>query len=524
MSSVFPAVRDPLIGVSNAGAWIPWDQYSQTTFTPGGVDAQPQKLIGANTGTNSLYSLAQQYGFDTGPNSWTNQFLKDNPSAGQASQTLDPVDISTPRQAAAAAYLQQMGLTPKIAEQGSNVFTGLFDQGGNLVNYGKNDLGDMARSDLRGVASVLAMAGGAYGFGLGGAGAGAGAAGGGGTGMADWFAAGSGGMGGVGAGAAGTTGAGSMAGFDLSSMFSGGSSWLNPSTLSAGMNLAGGLFGANAAKEAAQIQADASRYAADQNAAMMAPYTDAAKAIMPKLTAAAQDIKPFTLADALTSPAEQYAQQQAMQATENSAAARGGLLGGNTQQALQTNAANIASQFENQAFNQYWGNIQNQLAPMESVARLTANPMQSVAETNANAILAGAGAQAGGVVGSANAWGNALSNTGNQAMQMYYMNQLFGNRAANNPATYMNLGGSLSPNSLYQYGADLSGALESDIRLKTDIEQIGVRPDGLKVYKFRYKKGGPEQVGLMAQEVMAVYPLAVSVNDAGYLMVDYSKV
>lgn len=69
------------------------------------------------------------------------------------------------------------------------------------------------------------------------------------------------------------------------------------------------------------------------------------------------------------------------------------------------------------------------------------------------------------------------------------------------------------------FGAGLS--LFSDIRLKTDISEIGSTPAGQPVYSYRYAWGGPVQIGVMAHES----PLeAVSVHDSGFLMVDYSKV
>lgn len=68
-----------------------------------------------------------------------------------------------------------------------------------------------------------------------------------------------------------------------------------------------------------------------------------------------------------------------------------------------------------------------------------------------------------------------------------------------------------------QYGPALS-----DIRAKEDIERVGVLDNGLPVYRFRYKSGGPMQIGLMAQDVEAVNPGAVIEKD-GFKHVDYSK-
>ena len=70
--------------------------------------------------------------------------------------------------------------------------------------------------------------------------------------------------------------------------------------------------------------------------------------------------------------------------------------------------------------------------------------------------------------------------------------------------------------------AALAGSF-SDIRLKTDITRIGLSPKGYPWYRFRYIWGGPLQEGVMAQEVQAIDPSAVT-TIGGFLAVDYSKV
>jgi hypothetical protein len=63
----------------------------------------------------------------------------------------------------------------------------------------------------------------------------------------------------------------------------------------------------------------------------------------------------------------------------------------------------------------------------------------------------------------------------------------------------------------------------SDRRLKRDVEAVGKGAHGLPVYNFRYRWGGPVQVGYMADEVAAVRPDAVTVTPSGFLAVDYGK-
>jgi hypothetical protein len=63
--------------------------------------------------------------------------------------------------------------------------------------------------------------------------------------------------------------------------------------------------------------------------------------------------------------------------------------------------------------------------------------------------------------------------------------------------------------------------MASDERLKKDVKKVGERPDGIGVYEYRYKAGGPKQLGVLAQEVRKVRPDAVRKTSDGYLAVDY---
>ena len=69
------------------------------------------------------------------------------------------------------------------------------------------------------------------------------------------------------------------------------------------------------------------------------------------------------------------------------------------------------------------------------------------------------------------------------------------------------------------------GTKTSDRRLKTDIKPLGALHDGLTVYSYRYKSGGPVQVGVMADEVAILRPQAYIKGGAGdgFDAVDYTK-
>lgn len=76
---------------------------------------------------------------------------------------------------------------------------------------------------------------------------------------------------------------------------------------------------------------------------------------------------------------------------------------------------------------------------------------------------------------------------------------------------------------LFQLGGTLGGAaIMSDERTKTDIKKVGKTDDGQNIYSYRYKMGGPIQMGLMAQEVEKKKPEAVQ-DVGGIKLVEYGK-
>lgn len=61
----------------------------------------------------------------------------------------------------------------------------------------------------------------------------------------------------------------------------------------------------------------------------------------------------------------------------------------------------------------------------------------------------------------------------------------------------------------------------SDIRLKTDIRQVGTTAHNLPLYTFRYIGKDERYEGVMAQDVLKIMPKAVSVGEDGYYRVSY---
>lgn len=64
----------------------------------------------------------------------------------------------------------------------------------------------------------------------------------------------------------------------------------------------------------------------------------------------------------------------------------------------------------------------------------------------------------------------------------------------------------------------------SDRRAKTDIKRIGQTDSGVPIYRFRYKHGGPVQIGYMAQDLLETHPHAVVEGPDGLYRVQYGDV
>lgn len=273
-----------------------------------------------------------------------------------------------------------------------------------------------------------------------------------------------------------------------------------------GTQVIGGIMQADAAEEAAGIQAGAAgqgiaeqRRQFDALQALLKPYTEAGVPALEQQQALLGLRGPEAERAAIErisgGAGFQEAVRQGEEALLQRASATGGLRGGNIQGAL----AQFRPQMLNQAIEEQYGRLGGMTTlGQRSAAGVGAAGMET--GTNVANLLGQQGAAlAGGELGQAKAYGQIL----------------------NMPAQFLGM----------QYGAGRGGSagtpgfgnLFSDRRLKKNIKQISTRPDGLNVYEFDYIWGGGRQVGLMAQEVQAIYPGAVS-ESGGFLMVDYSKV
>ena len=297
------------------------------------------------------------------------------------------------------------------------------------------------------------------------------------------------------------------------------------SLVSPGLSLLGSGLTSNAIKSAAQTQADAATQAAQVAAAQRQPWVNAGTGALNQLTAMTQPggqlSKTFTMADAQNMPAMQFSLDQGTQAINNSAAAKGGLLTSNNLQNATQFAEGNAAQYENQAFNQFIAGQQQLASPLLSLAGLGAPMVNATADTNANAVLAAGGANAAGTVANANNWSNYLSNAGNQANTMSALSNIFGTPSSSTPNSTASTGYNFSGSANDPWGTNVSF---SDARLKEDIVRVGKTDDGIPIYRYKMKAGGPVQMGVMAQELEVLRPSAVRTHRSGFKMVDYDMV
>lgn len=74
------------------------------------------------------------------------------------------------------------------------------------------------------------------------------------------------------------------------------------------------------------------------------------------------------------------------------------------------------------------------------------------------------------------------------------------------------------------FGLAGTAAMASDRRLKYDIKPVGFYASGIPTFSFKYKGSTETQFGVMAQDVIKVFPEAVHTGEDGFMFVDYRKV
>ena len=131
-----------------------------------------------------------------------------------------------------------------------------------------------------------------------------------------------------------------------------------------------------------------------------------------------------------------------------------------------------------------------------------------------------------------NILGRNLAYTQEQSKRKFQVAQAGAREALGIPAAYgapvmlpptNRLGGALQIASSIASIYSAFNPTGSDIKLKENIEQVGVSPDGYKIYEFNYKGFKDRWRGAMAQDVVKKNPMAVGIQN-NYLTVDYSKI
>jgi len=181
--------------------------------------------------------------------------------------------------------------------------------------------------------------------------------------------------------------------------------------------LGSAVLGAASSRRAAKSQENAAGQAADlqreqfeRQLELQAPWRQAGERALNKLEAASE-YTPFGMDQFQADPGYAFRFSQGQKALERSAAARGGLISGNTGGALQRFGQDMASQeyqnAYNRALNQY-----NTTAALAGIGQTSVNQLgaagQNYATGAGEALGAGAQARASGYMGAANAIGGGV--------------------------------------------------------------------------------------------------------------------
>lgn len=175
---------------------------------------------------------------------------------------------------------------------------------------------------------------------------------------------------------------------------------------------------------------------------------------------------------------------------------------------LRAGAANFGRNMPNTASSYYAGSTNSGNSASNASTAALGNQMES---------MTGMRGAYGDRINGINSYGNAMANVYNaQAQQWGSIASGLGGMAGGG-ASYMNS----TSNPTFM---GMAGGMLSDRRAKKNIRRVGQTDDGLPIYTYEYKDGGPTQMGVIAQEVAEVKPEAVVPHESGMLAVDYSKI
>lgn len=203
-----------------------------------------------------------------------------------------------------------------------------------------------------------------------------------------------------------------------------------------GLGLAGGIMGANAAENAAALQADAANRATEmqwkmyeQQRADAEPWRQAGIRALSQM-ADPNFMKSFSMADFQQDPGYAFRMQEGQKALERSAAAKGGLMSGGFAKALSKYGQDYASNEYSNAYNRFTNdqtNRFNRLSSLAGAGQTANNTLSNLGMNYANQagqnMMGAANAGAAGQIASANAWGNSLSGIAKAGMDYSAMKQ-----------------------------------------------------------------------------------------------------
>ena len=304
--------------------------------------------------------------------------------------------------------------------------------------------------------------------------------------------------------------------------------------IAAGTQLIGGAMQSRAAGKAADAQSQAAqagieeqRRQFDEIRRLLAPYVDvgtpALEAQRALLGLGGADAQQQAIRQIERSPFFQSQIEQGERAMLQRAGATGGLRGGN----LQAGLAQFRPALLQEAINQQYARLGGMTSLGQQSAAGVGTAGQAMGGNISNLLQQQGAAQAGGILGAA----SPFVQMAQLPMQMAGLNMMtggsgFGGLFSGNPITQAaNTYGTIpgSEQTLMLAQQDFGMPTYSDRRLKRDVRRISTRKDGLGVYSFEYVWGGGRHIGLMAQEVINVYPEAVgSIGD--FMTVNYSMI
>ena len=204
-----------------------------------------------------------------------------------------------------------------------------------------------------------------------------------------------------------------------------------------------GAYGANKAAKA-QLQgaregAAAEREMFERQVELQEPFRQVGVNALPDLVAASQ-YTPFGMEQFQADPGYGFRLKEGIRALENSAAARGGLLSGNTMRGITRYGQGLASEEFGNAFNRYQAGFASRLNPLQALAgvgQTSSNTLSNAAGqlgSSLSNLAVGAGnARASGYAGTANALASGIG----QGLNYYQGNQA-AKQQQQNFNTYMN--------------------------------------------------------------------------------------